>query len=50
MKGCACFFMALAAFFAGVIIGSRFLPSGGSIGCGNKIINCFDAKRSERRQ
>lgn len=46
MKGWACFFMALSAFLAGVIVGSRFLPSDGSIGCGNKIINCFDAKHT----
>ncbi len=37
MRGWTCFFMALAAFLAGVIVGSRFLPSGGSTGCGNKI-------------
>ncbi len=44
MKGWACFFMALSAFLAGVLVGGRLLPASGSIGCGNKIINCFDAK------
>ncbi|MGN1422926.1 MAG: hypothetical protein ACI4XA_06080 [Oscillospiraceae bacterium] len=33
MSRTACVFMALSAFLAGVIIGSRFLPCGGSVGC-----------------
>lgn len=30
-------FMVLTSFLAGLFIGSRFLPSNGNIGCGNKI-------------
>ena len=44
MKGWACIFMAHSAFLAGVLAGGRLFPASGSIGLGNKIINCFDAK------
>lgn len=37
MNKAAAFGIACAAFFAGLFIGSRFIPSEGAIGCGNKI-------------
>lgn len=48
MKGAACFFMAIAAFLAGVIVGSRFLPCSGSVGCNtNTIYNYGSVKKGK---
>lgn len=46
MSKAAVFFMAFASFLAGLFIGSRFLPSNGNIGCGNKI-NWYITKPSD---
>lgn len=37
MNKAAVFGIACAAFFAGLFVGSRFIPSEGAIGCGNNI-------------